>query len=87
MRNEDPKIPSPARRARQFRSGHKQAVRTPQEFELNTDEVLISREDGRVVVVSSQNPPSLAEVLSRLRRLDEDFPDIADPTTRPQDLL
>ena len=87
MPNEEPIIPSPARRARLFRNGRNQAVRIPREFELTADEVMIRREDDCLVVVPVQQPPSLAEVLSRLRPLDEDFPNTTDPTTKPQDLL
>ena len=87
MPNEKPNLPSRARRARLFRSGHNQALRIPKEFELRADEVLISREGDRLVVVPVQKPSSLAEVLSHLESLDEDFPNIADPATKPQDLL
>ena len=87
MPNAKPKLPNPVRRARLFRNGRNQAVRIPREFELSADEVLISREDDRLVVVAVQKPPSLAEVLSRLGPLDEDFPSTADPATKPQDLL
>ena len=80
-------MPSPTRRARLFRNGRNQAVRIPREFELTADEVMISREEDRLVVVPVERPPSLAEVLSRLTPLDEDFPNIADPPTEPQDLL
>ena len=59
----------------------------PGEFELIPNEVLKIREDDRVVVVPDQQPPSLAEVLSRLKPLEEDFPNVADPATNPQDLL
>ncbi len=31
--------------------------------------------------------PTLATVLSRLTRLDEDFPEIDDPPVRPEDTL
>ena len=87
MPNEKPNIRSPARRARLFRIGRDQAVRIPREFELNADEVSISREGDHLVVVPVQKRPSLADVLSRLRPLDEDFPNIADPATEPQDLF
>ncbi len=87
MLNAKTKLPSRARRARLFRNGRNQAVRIPREFELTADEVMISREDDRLVVVPVQRPPSLAEVLSRLKPLDEDFPNIEDPATKPQDLL
>lgn len=87
MPNERPNIPIRTRRVRLFRNGRNQAVRIPREFELSADEVLISREGDRLVVVPVQKRPSLAEVLSRLKPLDEDFPNIPDPATRPQDLL
>ena len=87
MPNEKPSVPTPARRARLFRNGRNQAVRIPREFELNADEVLISREDDRLVLVPVQKPPSLAEVLARLRPLDEEFPNTADPPTKPQEFL
>lgn len=87
MPNERPNIPIRTRRVRLFRNGRNQAVRIPREFELSADEVLISREGDRLVVVPVQKRPSLAEVLSRLKPLDEDFPNIPDPATNPQDLL
>jgi len=87
MPNKKPNIRSPARRARLFRIGRNQAIRIPREFELNADEVLISREGDRLVVVPVQKPLSLAEVLSGLEPMDEDFPNTADPPTEPQDLL
>ena len=87
MPNEKPNSRSPARRARLFRIGRNQAVRIPREFELNADEVLISREGGSLVIEPVQKRPSLAEVLSRLKPLDKDFPNIPDPATKPQDLL
>ncbi|MCY3757337.1 MAG: AbrB/MazE/SpoVT family DNA-binding domain-containing protein [Acidobacteria bacterium] len=87
MPNAETNIPSPVRRARLFRNGRNQAVRIPREFELTADEVIISREEDRLVVVPVHRPPSLADVLSRLKPLDEDFPNIADPATKPQDLL
>lgn len=87
MPNEKLNTRSPARRARLFRIGRNQAIRIPREFELNADEVLISREGDRLVVVPVQNRPSLAEVLSRLKPMDENLPNSADPATEPQDLL
>lgn len=87
MPNERPNIPIRTRRVRLFRNGRNQAVRIPREFELSADEVLIGREGDRLVVVPVQKHPSLAEVLSRLKPLDEDFPNIPDPATKPQDLL
>ena len=77
----------PARHARLFRNGRNQALRIPREFELAADEVIIYREDDRLVVEPVRRAPTLATVLSRLTRLDEDFPAIADPPGRPEDTL
>ena len=77
----------PARHARLFRNGRNQALRIPREFELAADEVIIYREDDRLVVEPVPRAPTLATVLSRLTRLDEDFPPIDDPPVRPEDTL
>ena len=47
----------------------------------------IYREADRLVVEPVRQAPPLATVLSRLTRLDEDFPAIADPPIRPADTL
>lgn len=76
-----------ARHARLFRNGRNQAVRIPREFELAADEVLIYREDRRLVIEPVERRPTLAEVLAGLVPLDEDFPEIDDPPTKPEDPL
>lgn len=87
MSNDFPDLPTSARHARLFRSGRNQAVRIPREFELAADEVMIYREGDRLVMVPVERPPSLAEVLSRLRPLEEDFPEFRDPPAEPEILL
>ncbi len=82
-----PDTPLSGRRARLFRNGRNQAVRIPREFELAADEVTIHREDGRLVVTPVERSPSLAEVLARLVPLEEDFPDIADLPSAPEEIL
>ena len=76
-----------AQRARLFRNGRNQAVRIPRALELTADEVTIYREDDRLVLEPVERRPSLAQVLSRLGPLDEDFGDIHDPPTGPEDPL
>lgn len=80
-------VERPARHARLFRNGSNQALRIPREFELAADEVIIYREDDRLVVEPVRQAPTLAEVLARLTPLDEDFPTIADPPACPEDTL
>ena len=78
---------TPPRHARLFRNGRNQAVRIPREFELAADEVVIYREDRRLVIEPVERRPSLAAVLAGLEPLAEDFPEIDDPPTVPEDLL
>ena len=78
---------APARHARLFRNGRNQAVRIPREFELAADEVVIYQEDHRLIIEPVERRPSLAQVLSGLKPLSEDFPAIDDPPTTPEDTL
>ena len=77
----------PARHARLFRNGRNQVLRIPREFELEADEVVIYREDDRLVVEPIPRVPTLATVLASLTPLDEDLPPIADPPVCPEDTL
>ena len=87
MPRNEPNVPVSARHARLFRNGRNQAVRIPREFELDADQVVIYRESNRLVVVPVERSPTLAEVLSRLTPLEEDFPDIADPPVEPEEIF
>ena len=78
---------TPSRRARLFRNGRNQAVRIPREFEMAVDEVILYREDHRLVIEPVERVPTLAEVLSGLESVDEDFPSIDDPPVKPEALL
>ena len=78
---------APARHARLFRNGRNQAVRIPREFELAADEVVIYQEDHRLIIEPVERRPSLAQVLSGLKPLNEDFSAIDDPPTTPEDTL
>ena len=77
----------PARHARLFRNGRNQAVRIPREFELAAEEVVIYREDHRLVIEPVERRPSLAELLAGLGPLDEEIPEIDDPPTTPEDIF
>ena len=80
-------LPTSARRARLFRNGRNQAVRIPREFEFAADEVIVYRDDHRLVLEPIGRSAYLAEVLSRLSPLEEDFPNIADPPAKPEDVF
>ena len=85
MPTDEHDVPGSVRHARLFRNGRNQAVRIPRELELAADEVMIYQEDDRLVLVPVDRSPTLAEVLSRLTPLEEDFPDIADPPVEPEE--
>ena len=79
--------PTAPRHARLFRNGRNQVVRIPRELEISADEVLIYREDNRLVLIPVERAPTLAEVLSELTPLDEELLPVADPATEPEDPL
>ena len=65
----------PERHVRLFRNGRNQAVRIPREFEFDTQEAIIRREDGRLVIEPIRKLGLLA-TLAALPALEDDFPDV-----------
>lgn len=63
------------RRVRLFRNGRNQAVRIPRDFELEGDEAIMRR-DGDQLILQPVGTGRLLTVLSRLKPLQEDFPDV-----------
>lgn len=82
-----PNMPTTARQARLFRNGCNQAVRIPREFELETDTVTIYRQDRRLIIEPLERSPSLAEILSGLAPLDEDFANVDDTPVTPEEIF
>lgn len=80
-------MPTPIRHARLFRNGRNQAVRIPREFEFSAHEVVIYRDEEKLILEPVESSPALAEVLASLSPLDVDFPEIQDPPARTEDLL
>lgn len=78
---------SSPRYARLFRNGRNQALRIPHELELDADEVVIYRDDDRLILQPVPRMPSLAQVLAKLEPLDEEFPEVADLPTEPRDIF
>jgi antitoxin VapB len=74
---------STERHVRLFRNGRNQALRIPREFELEGNEAIVRRE-GDCLIVEPVTRGGLLAVLSRLRPLDEAFPDV-DETLPPLD--
>lgn len=52
-----------------------QILKIPREFTLSTNEVILRKENG-YLIIKPITKPSLLQVLATLPILDEDFPDI-----------
>jgi len=77
---------SEQRRVRLFRNGRNQAVRIPVEFELPGNEAVLHR-DGDRLVIEPLRKRGLVALLKSMKPLNEDFPDIADPAPRREDVF
>lgn len=73
------------RLVRLFKNGRNQAIRIPRDLELPGREALLRRE-GRRLILEPIARPSLLDVLSTLKPLDEDFPHIEALPAEPVDL-
>jgi antitoxin VapB len=71
------------RHVRLFRNGRNQAVRIPVEFELPGEEAIMHR-DGDRLVIEPVRKKGLLALLRTMTPLDEDFPQIDDPTPKPE---
>lgn len=77
---------SAQRRVRLFRNGRNQAVRIPVEFELPGNEAIMHR-DGDRLVIEPVRKRGLIALLKSMKPLNEDFPDIADPAPRRENVF
>ncbi len=73
------------RHAKIFKNGRSQAIRIPREFELPGEDVIIRKEDGRLIIEPAP-PQSLLALLATLEPIAEDFPEIDDRPPEPIDL-
>ena len=85
-RRGDPQPEAP-RRARLFRNGRNQALRIPRELEFPGDEVILHKEDDRLIVEPVARRRTLAEILPELKPLTEGLPEPADPPAQPEDIF
>ncbi|MBO3463699.1 AbrB/MazE/SpoVT family DNA-binding domain-containing protein [Aetokthonos hydrillicola Thurmond2011] len=58
-----------------IQEGNTQTLTIPQELNLSATEVIIRREDGKLIIEPYKRK-SLLETLSTLEPLDEEFPDV-----------
>jgi len=59
------------RRVRLFRNGRNQAVRIPREFELDAQEVVMLREEGRLILEPVPRQAGLLATLARLQPMPD----------------
>jgi antitoxin VapB len=76
------------RKARIFRNGRSRAVRIPQDFDLEGDEVIIRQETDGVITIHPGKKKGLLALLATMDRLGEDdaMPEIEDFPPEPVDL-
>ena len=73
------------RHVKLFRNGRSQAVRIPREFELPGKDAVM-RKEGERLIIEPAPKKSLLALLSTLKPLDEDFPEIPDLPAEPVDI-
>ena len=73
------------RRVKLFKNGRNQALRIPREFELPGDQAILHKEGDRLIIEPAE-PTSLLAVLSKLQRLEEEFPAMRELPVDPVDL-
>ncbi len=63
-------------RVRLVQDGESQALRIPEEYRLDADEVVIHRDSGGRLIIEPAEKRSLLATLAHLPNLDEPFPDV-----------
>ena len=75
------------RHVKLFRNGRNQAVRIPREFELPGDDAIMRKEGGKLIIEVKEKKKSLIELLDSWEPIAEEFPQINDPPTTPEDIF
>jgi antitoxin VapB len=74
------------RHVRLFRNGRNQAVRIPVELELPGDEAIIRRE-GDKLVIEPVRRAGLLDWLATIEPWEDEFPEIRDEPSTPEEVL
>lgn len=59
------------RKAKVFMSGNSQAVRLPRDFQFSSEEVMIEKKEGKIIL--SEMPKNLSDAFNLLTALPDDF--------------
>ena len=77
----------PERHVRLFRNGRNQAVRIPRDFEMDGNEAIIRKEGNKLILEPVGIKNRLLELLTKLDPIQEEFPEVEDPTVKDEDLF
>jgi antitoxin VapB len=75
------------RHVKLFRNGRNQAVRIPREFELPGEDAIMRKEGDTLIIEPAEKKTDLLEWLATLEPIKEEFPEIPDPPTEPEDIF
>jgi antitoxin VapB len=75
------------RHVRLFRNGRNQAVRIPRDFELDGNEAIIRKEGDRLILEPVSTKNRLIELLKKLTPIQEEIPEIEDPTVEDENIF
>lgn len=76
----------PARHVKLFKNGRNQAVRIPREFELPGEDAIMRMENGRLIIEPMVKTGLLA-LLASWDSIQDEFPEIADEVSKPEDIF
>ena len=77
----------PERHVRLFLNGRNQSVRIPRDFEMDGNEAIIRKEGNKLILEPVGIKNRLLELLTKLDPIQEEFPEVEDPTVKDEDLF
>ena len=73
------------RHVKLFKSGWRQAVCIPREFELPGEDAIMRKEGDKITIEPAPQKLSLLELLDTLEPIEDEFPEIEDLPPEPVD--
>jgi antitoxin VapB len=70
-----------------FPSGDGQTVHIPREFALPGEDAVMRKEGDRIVIEAEKKTSSISELLASWEPLDEEFPEVPDPPSKPEKIF
>ena len=69
------------------RDGKSQTVTIPPEFALPGEDAIMRKDGDTLTIKPAKSKKKLLALLATLEPIDEDFPEISDPPTEPEDIF